>query len=117
MDPPPRSLARRSVSLLHGRGPLDPTDYKRVARFSAHTGRLPSDHPSSPRSYSMPPCSRPSRTSPFGGAEEAPSLTAAALRRLWHLVVGAEESPRRGSNKRNGQRKPRRKAKVVLRPP
>jgi transposase len=47
MDPPPRSLARRSVSLLHGRGPLDPTDYKRVARVTAHTGRLPSDHQSS----------------------------------------------------------------------
>jgi len=32
-------------------GPLDPTDYKRVARVPAHTGRLPSDHQSSrPRS-------------------------------------------------------------------
>ena len=27
--------------------PLDPTDYKRVARVPAHTGRLPSDHQSS----------------------------------------------------------------------
>src|SRR5258707_10952214 len=36
----------------------------------------------------------------FGGAEEAPSLTAAAPRRRWKYAVGTEECSRRGSNKR-----------------
>src|SRR6202171_3901557 len=36
----------------------------------------------------------------FGGAEEAPSLTAAAPRRRWNYAVGTEECSRRGSNKR-----------------
>src|ERR1700682_4087802 len=36
----------------------------------------------------------------FGGAEEAPSLTAAAPRRRWQYAVGTEECSRRGSNKR-----------------
>src|SRR6202171_5388129 len=35
----------------------------------------------------------------FGGAKEAPSLTAAARRR-WKYAVGTEECSRRGSNKR-----------------
>src|SRR6202171_6744622 len=35
----------------------------------------------------------------FGGAKEAPSLTAAARRR-WKYAVGTEECLRRGSNKR-----------------
>src|SRR5882762_7642692 len=36
----------------------------------------------------------------FGGAEEAPSLTAAAPRRRWKYAVGTEECSRRGSNQR-----------------
>src|ERR1700681_4079037 len=36
----------------------------------------------------------------FGGAEEAPALTAAAPRRRWKYAVGTEEFSRRGSNKR-----------------
>src|ERR1700692_381128 len=36
----------------------------------------------------------------FGGAEEAPSLTAAAPRRRSKYAVGTEECSRRGSNKR-----------------
>src|ERR1700694_1176180 len=36
----------------------------------------------------------------FGGAEEAPALTAAAPRRRWKYAVGTEECSRRGSNKR-----------------
>src|SRR6202049_445830 len=36
----------------------------------------------------------------FGGAEEAPSWTAAAPRRRWKYAVGTEECSRRGSNKR-----------------
>src|SRR5712692_9320689 len=36
----------------------------------------------------------------FGGAEEAPSLTAAAPRRRWQYAVGTEECSQRGSNKR-----------------
>src|SRR5258706_3158078 len=36
----------------------------------------------------------------FGGAEEAPSLTAAAPRRRWKYAVGTEECSQRGSNKR-----------------
>src|SRR6266481_440023 len=36
----------------------------------------------------------------FGGAEEAPSLTAAAPRRRWEYAVGTEECSRRGSNQR-----------------
>src|SRR5664280_2965448 len=50
------------------------------ARLIAANGRLPSDHRAAnpPIAGSLPPCSRPSRTSAFGGAEEAPSVTAAA---------------------------------------
>src|ERR1700737_71850 len=36
----------------------------------------------------------------FGGAEEAPSLTAAAPRRRGKYAVGTEEGSRAGSNKR-----------------
>src|SRR6516225_3289875 len=36
----------------------------------------------------------------FGGAEEAPSLAAAARRRRWKHAVGTKECSRRGSNKR-----------------
>src|ERR1700738_2438779 len=36
----------------------------------------------------------------FGGAEEAPSLTAAAPRRRWKYAVGTAECSRRGSKKR-----------------
>src|SRR6266853_505982 len=36
----------------------------------------------------------------FGGAEEAPSLTAAAPRRRWKYAVGTEECSRRGSNQK-----------------
>src|SRR5713101_1608502 len=36
----------------------------------------------------------------FGGAEEAPSLTAAAPRRRWKYAVGTEECSRRGSIQR-----------------
>src|SRR5271166_5286676 len=49
------------------------------ARLIAANGRLPSDHRAAnpPDAGSLPPCSRPQGQA-FGGAEEAPSLTAAA---------------------------------------
>ena len=97
--------------------PLDPTDYKRVARVPAHTGRLPSDHQSSrTRRYSMPPSSRPSRTRPFRAAlKNTPSLTAAARVGFGILRSGRKKASAR-SNKRKGQESEQRKEKVVLRP-
>src|SRR6267142_3569484 len=96
MDPPPRSLARRSVSLLHGRGPLDPTDYKRVARAPAHTRQAPLGSSVEPYPI-VTACRRPH------------VLDRRCARRLWHLAVGAEESLWRGRTKERGPRKPRRK--------
>src|SRR5215475_11799405 len=96
--------------------PLDPTDYKRVARVPAHTGRLPSDHQSS-RTRSLQhaaglTCVK-DKAHP-GGAEKPAVLDRRCAGRLWHRAVGAEESR---SNKRKGPRKRRKKEKVVLRPP
>src|ERR1700688_3717497 len=62
----------------------------------------------SPRIIARPPtrsraaCSRARvrQGQAFGGAEEAPSLTAAAPRRRSKYAVGTEECSRRGSNKR-----------------
>src|SRR5271165_3103682 len=49
---------------------------------------------------SLPPCSRRSRTSPPGGPEVGPSLTAAARDGRTIVQAGMEEWLRRGPNKR-----------------
>jgi putative transposase len=51
-----------------------------------------------PTHTSLPPCSRPSRTSPSGGPEEGPSLTAAARDGRDRSRAGTEEWLRRGPN-------------------
>src|SRR6202140_2510012 len=103
MDPPPRSLARRSVRLLHGR---DPTWFNRIQAWFAGDCSWPMA--GSPRiiagqtTRSRAVC-RPARVGQgqaFGGAEEAPSLTLAARDGDGQYAVGAEECSRRGSNKR-----------------
>src|ERR1700675_847690 len=50
------------------------------ARLIAANGRLPSDHRTAnhPIAGSLPPCARVRQGQAFGGAKEAPSLTAAA---------------------------------------
>src|SRR5215475_8949015 len=48
----------------------------------------------------MPPCSRPSRTSPPGGPQVGPSLTAAARDGRTFVRAGMEEWLRREPNKR-----------------
>src|SRR6516225_2226381 len=53
-----------------------------------------------PRHTSLPPCSRPSRTSPSGGPQVGPSLTAAARDGRTLVPAGMEEWLRRGPNKR-----------------
>src|ERR1700716_2102956 len=71
------------------------------ARLIAANGRLPSDHrTASTRSPAACRCARVRQGQAFGGAEEAPSLTAAVPRRRWKYAVGTEECSRRGSNKR-----------------
>src|SRR5262249_17235994 len=49
---------------------------------------------------SLPPCSRPSRTSPSGGRRKRPSLTATARGSRVSARVGTEEWRRRGPNQR-----------------
>jgi hypothetical protein len=49
---------------------------------------------------SLPPCSRPSRTSPSGGRRKRPSLTATARGSRVSARVGTEEWLRRGPNQR-----------------
>src|ERR1700756_2590255 len=79
MGPPPRSLARRSVSLLHGQDP----GFNRIQAWFAFdpraNGRLPSD-PCAANHPIAAACrrARVRQGRAFGGAEEAPSLTAAA---------------------------------------
>ena len=73
------------------------------ARLIAANGRLPSDHRAAnhPITGSLPPCSRPSRTS-LGTAERSAVLDYRCARRRWRFAVGTEERSRRGSNKKNG---------------
>ena len=52
------------------------------------------------QSRGTPPCSRPSRTSPSGGPQVGPSLTAAARDGRSIVRAGMEEWLRRGPNKR-----------------
>jgi hypothetical protein len=63
-----------------------------------------------PTHTSLPPCSRPSRTSPPGGPEVGPSLTAAARDGRTSVRAGMEEWLRRGPNKRMT---PNRRANIV----
>ncbi len=56
-----------------------------------------------PAHASLPSCSRPSRTSPPGGPEMGPSLTAAARAGRTIVRAGTEEWLRRGPNKRMAQ--------------
>jgi putative transposase len=53
-----------------------------------------------PTHVSLPPCSRPSRTSPPGGPKKGPSLTASARDGRTIVRVGTEEWLRRGPNQR-----------------
>jgi putative transposase len=69
-------------------GYLSPIDYEHRCR----------ERPAIPTHTSLPPCSRPSRTSPSGGPEGGPSLTAAARDGRDRLRAGTEEWLRRGPN-------------------
>src|ERR1700733_1376867 len=72
------------------------------ARLIAANGRLPLGSSPRPTTRSPAACrrARVRQGQAFGGAEEAPSLTAAAPRRRSKYAVGTEECSRRGSNKR-----------------
>jgi putative transposase len=78
---------RRRHSSIGYRSPLD---YERQ-----HQARQ-----SIPTHTSLPPCSRPSRTSPPGGPKKGPSLTAAARNSRTIVRVGTEEWLRLGPNQR-----------------
>ncbi len=69
-------------------GYLSPIDYEHRCQ----------ERPAIPTHASLPSCSRPSRTSPAGGPEEGPSLTAAARDSRNRLRAGTEEWLRRGPN-------------------
>ena len=71
-------------------GYLSPIDYERRHQAAAVD----------PDAFSLPPCSRPSRTSPPGGRRTRPSLTAAARGSRVTARVGTEELLRWGSNQR-----------------
>ena len=67
-------------------------------RLTTNTGIML--QPSIATHTSLPPCSRPSRTSPSGGRGKRPSLTATARGRRVSARVGTEEWLRRGPNQR-----------------
>jgi putative transposase len=71
-------------------GYLSPIDYERQHHAAAVI----------PTHASLPPCSRPSRTSPSGGPLNGPSLTAAVRGSRTIVRVGAEEWLRQGPNQR-----------------
>ena len=67
-------------------------------RSNTNTGIM--QQPSIATHTSLPPCSRPSRTSPAGGRSKRPSLTATARGSRVSARVGTEEWLRRGPNQR-----------------
>src|SRR5260370_42077390 len=71
------------------------------ARLIAANGRLPSDHRATnpPIAASLPPYSRPSRTSLRRRCRSA-VLDRRCARRRWQYAAGTEECSRRGSNTR-----------------
>ena len=71
-------------------GYRSPVDYERQHQATAVI----------PTHTSLPPCSRPSRTSPPGGPKMGPSLTAAARDSRTIVRVGTEEWLRQGPNQR-----------------
>ena len=71
-------------------GYLSPVDYERRHQQSR----------SIPTHTILPPCSRPSRTSPSGGRQEAAVLDRRCARRPHIVRAGTEEWLRRGPNKR-----------------
>src|SRR6266700_755574 len=114
MDPPPRSLARRSVCLLHGRDPMWVQPNTSVVRAIARGQWQAPLGSSRPTTRSRAACrrarvrqgqafgeraacrrARVRQGQAFGGAEEAPSLTAAArdgdgnVRSGWKNARGA----------------------------
>ena len=121
MDPPPRSLARRSVSLLHGRGPFGSNRLQTCGASSCAHRQAPLG--SSVELYPIVTACRRAHVRqgqgplPGGTEETCPSLTRRCARRLWHLAVGGGRKPAARSNKRKGPRKRRKKEKVVCGPP
>ena len=67
-------------------------------RLTTNTGIM--QQPSIATHTSLPPCSRPSRTSPSGGRRKRPSLTATARGSRVSARVGTEVCLRRGPNQR-----------------
>jgi transposase InsO family protein len=61
-------------------------------------------HAAIPAHTSMPPCSRPSRTSPPGGPQVGPSLTAAARDARTFAQAGMKDWLRRGPQEQNALR-------------
>ena len=105
LDAPPVQDAGRGAhrGLRLHRGLLQSTAPALLARISlADRLRAPAsrEQPSIPTHTSLPPCSRPSRTSPPGGPKKGPSLTAAARDGRTIVRAGTEEWLRRGPNKR-----------------
>ena len=94
--------ARMAVVRVH-RGLLQSAPPPLLARLSL-TDRLRAPASRSRRSIpthtSLPPCSRPSRTSPPGGRKMRPSLTAPARDGRTIVRAGTEEWLRRGPNQR-----------------
>jgi hypothetical protein len=97
--------------------PLDPTDYKRVARFIAHIGRLPSDHQSNrTRSLQRAAVLGRVKAEPDGGPQGRPSLDTTCARRRQHPSVGARESLRRGRTRERPQESEERKRRSCCGP-
>ena len=81
MDPPPRSLARRSVWLLHGQHPIRVQPNTSVVRaIDRGQWQAPLGSSRGPTIRLLAACrrARVRQGQAFGSAEEAPSLTAAA---------------------------------------
>jgi hypothetical protein len=103
MDPPPRSLARRRMTASWSAPPIrvqPNTSVVRAINRGQWQAPLGSSRGQTTRSSAVCRRTRVGQEQAFGGAEEAPSLTAAARDGDGNMAVGAEECSRRGSNKR-----------------
>src|SRR5262245_26534884 len=107
MDPPPRSLARRSVSLLHGQGSFGPDRIQACGASSCAHRQAPLG--SSVEPYPIVTACRRAHVRQGQGALRAALKKRAVLdrrcaRRLWYLAVGAEENLRRGRTKERAKK-------------
>ena len=120
MDPPPRSLARRSVSLLHGLGPFGSNRLQACGASSCAHRQAPLG--SSVELYPIVIACRRAHVrqgqGPFRAAlKKRAVLDARCARRLWHLAGGRKKACGAVEQKKGAKKAKKEKEKVVCGPP